>query len=314
MTITGGATTANEGDTNTYTYTVSDPGDDTITVVECCGTNGNRTDTAAPNSFDCTFPDGPASSTVLVTANDEDPGAGNSDSRVVTIANVKPTVTITSLTGNSGTACLSGNTVTLGFSWTDPAGTNDTYGYDVNWGDGNHTIVAAVPGVVSPVSGLTHTYLAGGPYLISVTVNDSDPGAGTTTSASSSFSFLYTSTGILQPVNWTQGNQDPSIFKWGSTLPVKVQFFDCNGLIVSNLVVQASVLKLSGSTPNSGIDEVITNTNSPDSNGVMRWSAPQYIYNLATKSLSDSSATYRLTLTVQLTGQTVITTFGTKAK
>ena len=46
----------------------------------------------------------------------------------------------------------------------------------------------------------------------------------------------------------------------------------------------------------------------------MRWSAPQYIYNLATKSLSDSSATYRLTLTVQSTGQTVITTFGTKAK
>ena len=95
---------------------------------------------------------------------------------------------------------------------------------------------------------------------------------------------------------------------------MKVQFFDCNGLIVSNLVVQVSVLKLSGSTPNSGIHEVITNTNSPDSNGEMRWSASQYIYNLATKSLSDSSATYQLTLTVQSTGQTVITTFGTKAK
>ena len=56
----------------------------------------------------------------------------------------------------------------------------------------------------------------------------------------------FTTGGILQPVNWTQGNQDPSIFKWGSTLPVKVQFFDCNGLIVSNLVVQVPVLEAFG--------------------------------------------------------------------
>ena len=104
VTITGGATTANEGDTNTYTYTVTDPGDDTITVVESCGANGNRTDTAAPNSFDCTFPDGPASSTVQVTANDEDPGAGNTDQPLVTVANVAPTVAFTAgpVTVNEG--------------------------------------------------------------------------------------------------------------------------------------------------------------------------------------------------------------------
>ena len=43
------------------------------TVVESCGANGDLTDTAAANSFDCTFPDGPATSTVSVTADDHDP-------------------------------------------------------------------------------------------------------------------------------------------------------------------------------------------------------------------------------------------------
>ena len=57
----------------TYTYTVSDPGTDTMTVVESCGANGTRTDTAADNSFDCTFPDGPADTTIKVTADDGDP-------------------------------------------------------------------------------------------------------------------------------------------------------------------------------------------------------------------------------------------------
>ena len=146
--------TVNEGAAeHTYSYTITDPGDDTVsssrpaaapTASRSAGSDPTAT---SRGSFNCTFPDGPASSTVTVQATDLDNAAGNTASRPVTVANVKPTVTITSLTGNSGTACLSGNTVTLGFSWTDPAGTNDTYGYDVNWGDGNHTIVAAVPGV-----------------------------------------------------------------------------------------------------------------------------------------------------------------------
>ena len=253
----------NEGSTGTVSFSnQDDPSDADTTAGFTYSYDFNNdgtfeiTDSASdsatvPASY---LADGPGSRTVKGRIKDKD-GDSNSYTTTITILNVAPTITAVTAVpdpvneGSPTTVTVSGNTVTLGFSWTDPAGTNDTYGYDVNWGDGNHTIVAAVPGVVSPVSGLTHTYLAGGPYLISVTVNDSDPGAGTTTSASSSFSFLYTSTGILQPVNWTQGNQDPSIFKWGSTLPVKVQFFDCNGLIVSNLVVQVSVLKLSGSTP-----------------------------------------------------------------
>src|SRR5207249_86887 len=45
-------------------------------------------------SFDCTFPDGPASSTVSVQATDSDGDAGNTDSQLVSIANVAPKVTL----------------------------------------------------------------------------------------------------------------------------------------------------------------------------------------------------------------------------
>ena len=88
VTLTGDAA-ADEGSTHTYTYTVSDPGDDpNPVIVESCGANGTNTDTAAVNSFECTFPDGPASSTVSVTADDGD--AVGSDELEVTVANVKP--------------------------------------------------------------------------------------------------------------------------------------------------------------------------------------------------------------------------------
>ena len=70
--VLSGPATADEGQTKTYTYTATDPGADTLVITESCGANGVRTDTPAVNSFDCTFPDGPANSTVKVTADDGD--------------------------------------------------------------------------------------------------------------------------------------------------------------------------------------------------------------------------------------------------
>ncbi|MBF4766142.1 hypothetical protein ISU07_23670, partial [Nocardioides islandensis] len=112
-----GPSAADEGSTKTYTYTVTDAGQDdaAITVVEDCGDNGTRINTAAANSFDCTFPDGPASSTVSVTADDHD-SANNigSDSIVVTVANVAPVV---HLSGPS--AADEGSTKTYTYTVTD---------------------------------------------------------------------------------------------------------------------------------------------------------------------------------------------------
>src|SRR5215203_5781167 len=83
---------------------VSDRGTDTITVAGSCGAAGNKTDTLAANSFDCTFPDGPASSTVQVTADDGDATNNiGSDSKTVTVSNVAPTVVLSGvLTADEG--------------------------------------------------------------------------------------------------------------------------------------------------------------------------------------------------------------------
>jgi hypothetical protein len=44
--FTTAPSSANEGDTKTYTYTVTDPGNDpNPTIIESCGTNGTRIDT-----------------------------------------------------------------------------------------------------------------------------------------------------------------------------------------------------------------------------------------------------------------------------
>lgn len=296
----GTPSTANEGETKTFTFTITDPDADTWSFATdpTCGDNGSLVSgsesiTGKSGTFQCAFPDGLSSSTVAVTVNDGTADS-NEATNQVTVANVKPTVAIDSVSGNSGTACIDGNQVTLGFSWTDPAGTNDVYSYTVNWGDGTTT-----PGsnATSPVSGLMHTYPAGGPYTIQVTVNDGDPGDPGSAS-SSAFSFLYNASGILQPVNDTRNGQEISRFKYKSTIPVKIRVTDCDNIPVDGLGLTVSFLRLSATPPPEGVDETAS-TVPPTDGTTMRWDAgaQQYIYNLATKQLTDSSATYRIKVT-----------------
>ena len=67
-----------------------------------------------------------------------------------------------------------------------------------------------------------------------------------------------------------------------------------------------SFLKLSASPPPEGVDEAAS-TVPPTDGTTMRWDAvaQQYIYNLATKQLTDSSATYR----IKVTGPSIATTY-----
>lgn len=303
----GTPTAANEGDTRTLNFTITDPDADTwsfATGYPKCGDNGSlvsgsATITAKSGTFQCTFPDGPSNSTAAAKVNDGTADS-NEATNAVAVSNVKPTVGIDSVSGNSGTACIDGNQVTLGFSWTDPAGTNDPYEYTVNWGHGANTTGS---NATSPVSGLTHTYPAGGPYTVQITVNDGDPGDPGSASTTA-FSFLYDTSGILQPVNDTRNGQEISRFKYKSTIPVKIRVTDCDNVPVSNLTLTVSFLKLSASPPPEGVDESAS-TVPPTDGTTMRWDAvaQQYIYNLATKQLTDSSATYRIKVTGSTIGQ-----------
>src|SRR5207247_1663636 len=100
VTFTSAPASANEGQTKTYTYSISDPGVDTITsVATSCGANGSKSNASNTNTsgtFDCSFPDGPASSTVSAQATDSDGDAGNTATQNVAIANLAPAVSFTS--------------------------------------------------------------------------------------------------------------------------------------------------------------------------------------------------------------------------
>ena len=285
-----GADSANEGDTKTYTYTVSDPGADPNPVVtESCGDNGSPTDTAAVNSFTCTFPDGPNTSTVSVSANDGDPANNiGSDSILVTIANLAPSVGTLTVGGATGTACLAGNSVTLDFSFSD-AGVNDAdWAVTIDWDDGSTdtTYDATAQGAQTQQS---HTYLAAGSHQISVTVEDKDGDDGSSAANQGSVSLLYNMTGILAPFN-ADGS---SIWKYGSTLPVKVRITDCNQTPVSTLKPQVAASMNSSLAPTDGVVETQSTSNA-DTTGVMRYSDGQYIYNFASKYLADGNATYTM--------------------
>ena len=106
VSVTGPAT-ADEGDTKTYSFTVSDPGTDTFTVEPASRTATPARRTTAPmspvrsrstrggGSFKCFFADGPATASVKMKVTDSD-GASDTDSesvQVVAVANVAPSVT-----------------------------------------------------------------------------------------------------------------------------------------------------------------------------------------------------------------------------
>jgi hypothetical protein len=265
----------------------------------CTLTNADSLDSA---TIACTDN---GSATVRLTATDDDGDASISDA-TVNVSNAAPSV---DASFGAPVSCGADN-ATLTVNFQDP-GAADTHTVTIDWdGDGivDETVDPATSG-----SARSHTFPAGVTNTTDVTVTDDDGDSGSDND--NAVTVNYDTSGILQPVNWTQAKNDPSIFKHGSTVPVKAQFFNCDGTNASSgLSVTIAVKKLNPTPPPDGFSESVANTNSPDSGGLMRWAEPVLMYNLNTKSLSDSSATYEIELTVESTGQTVITTFGTKSK
>jgi hypothetical protein len=228
----------------------------------------------------------------------------------VTINNVAPAVSALSIGGGSGVACTAGNTVTLNFSFSDPGVDDDPWAVDINWGDGNHTTYnASSQGAQAQQS---HTYAAGS-YTITVSVKDKDNDTGSNSSGAGAVSFLWNMSGMLQPINPGPPN---SIFKYGSTIPVKVKVTDCTNQPVGTLTLKVTWQLLSAGTPSGDVNEP-TSTSAADTGNTMRFvGAPdnQYIFNLATRSFPDGTATYRLYVTIESTGQKVSADIGLKLK
>jgi hypothetical protein len=196
------------------------------------------------------------------------------------VVNVPPSIQALTVTGGSATACASGNSVQISFTVSDPADqAHDPITGSIAWGDGSSTPVAG-----RSVSA-THVYAAGS-FAPVVTVDDGDGGVDTQTA---SVNFLYAISAIQPPVN-VDGS---SVFKYGSTVPVKVRITDCTGSPVPGLAPRIGTEKVSGLAPTDAVNETAS-TSAADATGVMRYDAAsgQYLYNWSSKAVDDGDATY----------------------
>jgi predicted extracellular nuclease len=289
----GGSYSVNEGGSVALNAAGSDPNGDVLTYAWDLDNNGSFETAGQSVTFDATLLDGPSSYTVKVQASD--PGGLSAEAvATVNVLNVAPSVTASFASGR--VACGANNsTLTVNFS--DP-GVADTQTVVVNWGDGSTDTVNPAS---SPLS-LTHTYTAAAAYTATVTVSDDDGGNNTVTATTA---VNFNVSGFLPPIN-ADGS---SVFKYKSTIPVKIRITNCDGSTPTNLAPTISLTVLSGDNDGQVINEPIS-TSGADTTGIMRFSTNQYIYNLATKPLPDSSATYQITVTIPLNGQTVTVVFG----
>jgi hypothetical protein len=135
VTFTVAPDTANEGETKTYTYSVSDPGTlDTFTVDATypkCGYYGTivgtPTKTASGGSFQCNFPDGPNTTSVAIKVTDSDGGSDTASKavQIVDVANVAPTATL----ANNGPIPEGGNATVSFSNQLDPSAGDTAAGF-----------------------------------------------------------------------------------------------------------------------------------------------------------------------------------------
>jgi hypothetical protein len=219
------------------------------------------------NSTSCMFHDDGA---YPVTARIFDKDDGYTDySTTVHVNNVAPTITGVTSSDTTGAACLGASATTIGFAWNDPAGTHDTYSYDVDWGDGSPHATGA--NATSPVGSLSHSYGAGS-FTISIVVSDED--GGSSAPAQVPVSHTLQTTGLLPPL------AGRTSFKLGSTIPVKLQVLGCSGGSIGDLPLHVHLALVGGG------EAVVASSGVADSGDLMRFSGGpggQYQFDLSTK-------------------------------
>jgi hypothetical protein len=219
------------------------------------------------------------SGTVTVTASDGE-HADASQTFSWSADNVDPVI------GTIATTPSGPCSVGLSASYGDQ-GSGDTHSAAIAWGDGDTSSFADPTS--SPVAG-SHTYTANGSYTINVTVTDDDGGSDSD-DAASTFATKNTAGGFLQPIN-AAGTR--SVFKLGSTIPLKVLVTGCDGLAATGLAPTITVIKVDSSAGDA-VNETTVSTSSPTSGVTMRWTGEQYLYNLSTKNSQMSNLPSTLT-------------------
>jgi uncharacterized repeat protein (TIGR03803 family) len=138
------------------------------------------------------------------------------------------------------------------------------------------------------VSGDVVTIASGGICQITA----SQPGDGNYPAAENvtrQFDVAYTWSNVLQPIN-VDGS---SIFKLGSTVPVKFQLTGASAAI-ANLPATIYVARVSDTIV--GVEFEPISTSAADTGNTFRYTAGQYIFNLSTKALAEGAWQIRVDL------------------
>jgi hypothetical protein len=282
---TANPTSVNENSTteHTYSYTIADPGADTVSSVQTsCDTNGTKVGsdsfTNTGGSFKCKFDDGTKQSTVSAGATDSDSLAGTADTQTVDIANVAPSISGISASVQNA---LANKNVTFTGSATDVSNADTAAGFSWQWSkDGG----AYAEGSNS----FSTSFSTCGSHSVSAKATDKDGG---TSAAVSSDSVNVYNASFSPPVD---AAPFVNTVQKGRVIPVKISV-SCNGNIAN---LSPSIQLLSGDKTDGSettADEIETySVSNADSTGVMRAVDGGYIYNLRVPDVANAHYTVRV--------------------
>ena len=231
--------------------------------------------------------------TVTSTCGDNLSGVATCPSPAVLYANGANTATgtVTDKAGNTATAVVDGIRIdqekpTLTTAGVNVAGATYTLG----------AVPAATCTATDSVSGLASCAVkvtggnsnGTGTFTWTATATDK---AGNTTTITGSYKVIYRFDGFLQPINDTahQVGTSTSIFKAGSTVPVKLQLMKADGTVVQAATAPEWLTPVKGSATTAPVDESVYSA-SADSGSAYRFdtTAQQYSYNWKTGSAGGS--------------------------
>ena len=150
-------------------------------------------------------------------------------------------------------------------------------------------LISGLDAVASELSGSVDTSSVG-PKDVTFTAVDN---AGNSDTKDCTYSVVYDFGGFLPPVSL----DGRSLFKLGSTIPVKFQLFDAAGNPVSTAVATIKVAKISDGVAGSEVEGV--STSAATTGNLFRYDliGQLYIFNLATKPLpAPADGTWRITV------------------
>ena len=201
------------------------------------------------------------------------------------------THTFTDLAGNTGSATISNINIDKTAPVITITGVADGSTYVAGGApQGNFTAEDALSGIATSSGILTGGNSNGvGGVIYTATATDL---AGNSTTRTANLSVTYNFIGFLQPIN----NDGSSVFKLGSTLPIKYQVTDCNGAAVAAAVGTLAVFKVTDAVTGTTEEMDVDSSGNANTDNIFRYADTNYIYNLSTKPYTNG--TYRIQATL----------------